>query len=101
VDHGAGARHGLHRRVFDLEALLEVAADVVGAVVVLVIVDGFLPGGEAAAAEPPDDAGGDGEEADHREHGEDGAERALGRGGGRLRVHDGARGVGVVLRGLR
>lgn len=99
VDHGARARHGLHRRVLDLEALLQVAANGVGAVEVLV--GGPLPG-EAAAAQPADDAGGHGEEGDHREHGEDRAERALGRrGGGRLRAQDGVRGRRVVHRGIR
>jgi hypothetical protein len=101
VDHGAGARHGLHRRrVPDLEALLQVAADGVAAVGVVV---GGLPPGEPAAAEPPHDAGGHGQEGDHREHGEDRAERTPGRrGGGRVRAQDGVgRGGGVVHRGVR
>jgi len=99
VDHGARARHGLHRRVRDLEALLQVASNGVGGVQVLV---GGPPPGEPAAAQPADNAGGHGEEGDHREHGEDRAERALGRrGGGRLRAQDGVRGRGVVYRGIR
>lgn len=99
VDHGARARHGLHRRVRDLEALLQVASNGVGGVEVLV---GGPPPGEPAAAQPADNAGGHGEEGDHREHGEDRAERALGRrGGGRLRAQDGVRGRGVVYRGIR
>jgi len=96
VDHGAGARHGLHRRrVLDIEALLQVGA--VGVVV------GGLPPGETAAAEPAHDTGGHGQEGDHREHGEDRAERAPGRrGAGRVRAQDGVgRGGGVVHRGVR
>lgn len=101
VDHGAGARHGLHGgRVLDLEALLEVAADGVGPVEVVV---GGLPPGETAAAEPPRDAGGHGQDGDHREHREDRAEGALGRrGGGRVRAQEGVGGGGgVVHRGIR
>ncbi|KAB8088553.1 hypothetical protein EE612_013194 [Oryza sativa] len=98
VDHGAGARHRLHHRVLDLEPLLQVAADGIDAVE-LVLGGGRPLLGEPPAAEPADDAGGDGEEGDHGEHGEHRAERAPGR-GGRLRVHDGVGGW-VVTHGLR
>nr|CAB3447669.1 unnamed protein product [Digitaria exilis] len=83
VDHGAGARHGLHGRV---------AADGVGAVVVVIVGGGLLTG-EPAAAEPPHDAGCHGQDGDHREHGEHRAERAPRRRGvGRVRAQDGVGG---------